>query len=457
MKNKIWSVTAVLLAAMAVNAAVIFQDDFSNPGVSNQNWSASNPDQVTISFAGGECTATNTSNSAGVLLIHELDENLPAFTLSVKINRPEDKTAGFYFCLGVEDNKIIGYELLLFESNHMIIWKHKGDTPVKLFQGQSAYLVSGYNEIKISRNTEKFNVFCNGQFTGSFTDSEYGSGNVAMELGPEAAVKFDDVVVTDQFEEASVRTCFADDFSSGDLVGWFKEGMGQIEFKDDSLMITTSDSGCNLVTDLQLNNFVSKVIVSHRNGSVSTPYGFLLQGRSPDNSQIPLSGFIITGKRMYGAFTPSSSSYNLYSSQKIRGAAYTEGGQTYYFYDTLELSKQPTTGYIFKVNKAALCTIPEIGFEITNIGLFCSDSLSLLFDDFVAAEGTEAVCSDGPSAIREKTNNKKVMRITRVRPYIVDPMGRAIPDFTNIELKRNIAPGIYLRADQKKTMLKMEP
>jgi hypothetical protein len=443
----------MLLATMAVNAAVVFQDDFSNPGISNQNWSVSNPEQVTINFAGGECSVTNTSNSAGVLLIHELDQNLPTFTFSVKINRPENKTAGFYFCLGVKDTRIIGYELLLFESNQIIIWKHKGDTPVSLFQGQSAYLVSGYNEIKVSKKADKFNIFCNDQFVASFTDSEYGSGNVALELGPEAAVKFDDVLVNDQFEEATIRTCFADDFSSGALVGWVKEGKGQIEVKNDSLMITTTDSSCDLVTDLQLNNFVAKVVVSHRSGSGKAPYGFLLQGRASDNS-IPLSGFIITGNRMYGAFTPSSSSYNLYNSQKIRGAAYTEDGQTYYFYDTLELSKQPTTGYIFKVNQSALCTIPEIGFEITNIGLFCSDSLSLLFDDFVAAEGTEAVCSGGSIAIREKTKSKKVMRITRVVPYVVDPLGRTIPNFSNIEMKRNLSPGIYLGADQKKAILK---
>jgi len=452
MKSKFRAVTVMLLAVMAVNAAVIFQDDFSNPGISNQNWSASRSDLVTIGFAGGECTAANTSDSYGVLLIHDLDENLPTFTFSVKINKPENKDAGFYFCLGVKGEKIIGYELYFLESNHIIVWKHTDNDVVKLFQGQSAYLTSGYNEIKISKKTDKFNVFCNDQFTGSFTDSEYGSGNVALEIMPGVTVKFDDVVVNDQFEEASVRTCFADDFSSGNLLGWFKDGKGQIEFKSDSLMITTSDSACNLVTDLQLNNFVARMVVSHRSGSGDSPYGFLLQGRSPDNS-IPQSGFIITGKRMYGTFIPSTSKFNLYNSQKIRGAAYTEEGQTYYFYDTLELSKQPTTGYIFKVNKSVLCTVPEIGFEITNIGLLCSDSLSLLVSDFVAAEGTEAICS-GTNTITEKNNNKKVMRITRVVPYIVDPLGRTIPKFSNIELRRNLSPGIYLGVDQKKTILK---
>jgi hypothetical protein len=453
MKSKLWSISAMLLAAIAVNASVIFQDDFSNPGISNQNWNASRSDLATISYAGGECTATNNSASEGVLLIHELDQNLSTFTFSVKIKKPEDKSAGFYFCLGTKGNSVVGYELLLFESNYIIIWKHKEGEPVKLFQGQSAYLTSGYNEIKLSKKTDKFNVFCNDQFTGSFTDSEYGSGNIALELWPKVTVKFDDVVLTDQFEEASIRTCFADDFSDGDLAGWFKQGNGQISFKNDTLMVTTSDAGCNLVTDLQLNNFVAKVTVSHRSGSVNTTYGFLLQGRSLENGDIPQSGFLITGKRMYGTFTSGTSSYTLYNSQKIRGAAYTDDGQTYYFYDTLEISKQATTGYIFKVNKSALCTIPEIGFEITNIGLFCSDSLSLLFDDFVAAEGTEAVCNL-PIAVRENINSKKVVRITRVQPYIFDPLGRAIPNFSNIGLKRSLSPGIYIGADQKKMILK---
>lgn len=452
MKSKLWSVIAMLLGAVAVNAAVIFQDDFSDPGVSNLNWNPNNPDQVNISFSGGECTITNTHNSAGALLVHQLDENLQTFTFSVKINRPEDKSAGCYFCYGIEGNRIIGYELILFGSNNIIIWKHKKDTAIALFQGQSAYLVPGYNEIKISKKADKFNVFCNDQFTVSFTDSEYGSGHVALELGPAATVKFDDVMINDQFEQASVRTCFADDFSNGDLVGWLIEGEGQIEIKNDFLMITTSNSGCNLITDLQLNNFVARVIVSHRSGSGKSPYGFLLQGRLSGSGEIPQSGFVITGERKYGTFTPDSTSFSLYNSQKIKGAGYTDGGQTYYYYDTLELSKQPTTGYIFKVNNSALCTIPEIGFEITDIGLLCSDSLSLLFDDFVAAEGSEAICSE--VAIRDKNNTKKVMRITRVRPYTVDPLGRLIPDFTNFELKRHLSPGIYIRADQKKTILK---
>ena len=53
MKCRFRSIIAMLLATMAVNAAVVFQDDFSNPGISNQNWSVSNPEQVTINFAGG--------------------------------------------------------------------------------------------------------------------------------------------------------------------------------------------------------------------------------------------------------------------------------------------------------------------------------------------------------------------------------------------------------------------
>jgi hypothetical protein len=150
-------------------------------------------------------------------------------------------------------------------------------------------------------------------------------------------------MINDQFEQASVRTCFADDFSNGDLVGWLIEGEGQIEIKNDFLMITTSNSGCNLITDLQLNNFVARVIVSHRSGSGKSPYGFLLQGRLSGSGEIPQSGFVITGERKYGTFTPDSTSFSLYNSQKIKGAGYTDGGQTYYYYDTLELSKQPTT------------------------------------------------------------------------------------------------------------------
>lgn len=457
MKRRLWAVVAVLLAAMSINAEIIFQDDFSNPGTSNNNWNPSNSSSLTKSFAGGECTATNTSTDHAVLLIHEIINPPATFTFSAKINRLENKTAGIYVCLGINEGKVSGYELLLFESNVIGVWKHKDGTSAKLFQGQSAYLVSGYNEIKISKKGSKFNIFCNNQYAGTFTDSEINSGNIALELSSGATVKYDDVILTDQFQDATIRTCFSDNFNDGNLTGWLNDEQGQATIQDNALSITTTNQTIRYLTNLELTNFVVKVTVSHRSGSKKKLYGLCLQGSPVNNTEIPSAGFLIIGDRMYGTFTGISDSFNLYSSQKISGAAYTEAGETYYFYDTLEVSKQPSTGYIFKVNNFPLCTVPEIGFNVSSVGLYCSDSLNLLFDDFVAAEGNEAVCEDEPISIREKVINRKMITITRARPYVFDPLGRAIPDFTNIELKRSVSPGIYLRADQKKTLLVVEP
>lgn len=455
MNRKILAVAALLLAALTSNAAVIFQDDFSNPGTSSQNWSVSNPDQLTKSFAGGELSATNNDTDYGVLLIHEL-ANLPSvFTFSAKVNRTSDKSAGLYFCLGTSGTKVTGYELTVSGSSQILVWKHKSDTPVLAFQGQSAYMVSGYNEIIVSRNGNKFNIFCNSQVVGTFTDSDITSGHIALELGAGAAAKFDDVVLTDQFQEASVRTCFADNFDDGNVIGWFIEGKGQVENKNNSLVITTLDSSCNLVTDLGLVNFNARVVVSHRNGSKNSSYGLYLQGRS--QGKISLAGFVITGSRMYGTFTPLTTKYELYSSQKIKGAAYIEDGQTYYFNDTLEVSKQQSTGYIFKVNTFPLCTIPTIGFEITDIGLYCTDSLNLIFDDFIAAEGTDLVCQDGPISVSQKQVNRKIFNSTKAQYFIIDPLGRTISNFEVLEFKRHISPGLFIQAGKRKTMVGIEP
>lgn len=456
MKRRLRAVIAVLLATMSINAATIFQDDFSNPGTSNTNWNPSGT-SLTKSFTGGECSVTNTSTDQGVLLIHEID-NLPSsFTFSAKINGGNDGRTGFYFCLGLSGQQYVGYQIKI-ENGSLIVVQKFSSVISNLVSIQSGYITSGYNEIKVSRNGSKFNVFCNNQFVSSFTDSEFSSGDIAMILAPGASANFDDVLLTDQFQDHSIRTCFADDFDDGDLLGWINYGSGsQATVQDKSLKITTSNQTLFYYINLELVNFVTKVTVSHRSGSKSKPYGLYLQG-SPDNSDTTLSsGFLIIGNRMYGVFTPSVSEFNLYSSQKIMGAAYTEAGQTYYSYDTLEVSKQQSTGYIFKVNNSPLCTVPEIGFKVSSIGFYCSDSLDLLFDDFVAAEGTEAVCSGEPISIREKTGSRKMINITRSRPFIFDPLGRAIPDFTNIELKRSVSPGIYLRADQKKTLMVIEP
>lgn len=454
MKSKKFGWLAVLVTVSAINAGIIYQDDFSDPGTSTLNWVASNSEVVTKSFAGGECSISNVSSGSGGLLIHEMD-NLPSkFTISFKINKTTGTLAGFYFCLGLSGVQYTGYQVRIDNGSRIIVQKYSSAV-TELLAVQSAYIANGYNEIKISKNGTTFNVFCNGQFEGSFTDSEFSSGDVAMVLGAGTSAKFDDVLITDQFEEANARTCFSDDFDGASLVGWIKDDKGEAVIDNKQLKISTTDESYRLMTKLELENFVAKVTVSHRSGSNEATYGICLQG-DVSGEIIPIAGFVINGKRMYGTFIPSTSSYTLLPSQKIRGAAFTDAGETYYYNDTLEVSKQVSSGYIFKVNNSPLCTIPDIGFKITSIGLYCSDSLNLLFNDFVAAEGDEAVCSDGPTSIVEKKINRPALIISKQPQFVIDPLGRVVLKVKNVQIQRSVAPGLYIQKEQKRLMVKKE-
>ena len=447
----------LVLTVFSVQGAVIFQDDFSNPGESNTNWNPNDPSIVSKSFTGGELTATNSHGSLGGLLIHYLDNPPSIFTISAKINRTTDKPAGLYFCLATVGVNLVGYVIRFDNVSDIVVWKDSADTQVMMFRGQSGYLFSGYNEIKVSKQGSLFNIFCNGHYLGNFTDNQYPSGNIALMLSPNSTAKFDNVLLTDVFEDAQIPHCFSDDFNDGNLLGWSSSGDAQVQPHNEKLRIKTETNGYVYYgVALELTNFVSRVVVSHRSGHKNKTYGLYLMG-APVNGTSPIKGFVINGNRMYGTFTPGEN-FNIFSSSKIRGAAFVDGDQTFYYNDTLELTKGTSTGYIFKVNNSPLCTVPDIGFDIRQIGLYVSDSLDLLFDDFIAAEGTDFVC-EGLPVISQRKTHKPVLSIAQKQQYVFDPLGRALKANSMANMKRkNLSSGIYLlKGQNRKTVVVTEP
>jgi hypothetical protein len=453
--NVIKSVGILLLisGAVSLNAAVIFQDKFDNPGVSNTNWVANGGSNLTKSFANGECSITNTSNEYAALLVHTLQTKLDTFTLSFKVNRINGKTDGLSFCVGTIGNNSVGYSITLDSNAYFAVWKDTADTQVTKFFDQSSFVNSGYNEIKVSRKGSAFIISCNGKFVGSFIDAEYTTGNIALRVAPGSSVKYDDVLLTNEFEEIVAQRCFSDNFNNGKLPGWSSLGDGQVTVTNSVLNVKSSEDFFYYSTNLELENFVARVVVSHRAGDKVSGYGLFIKG-----PQQKLAFFAINSSRYYGVKAGGLSMSTGSNGSAIHGGAYVEGSDVYYYYDTLTITKQSSTGYIFKANGKALDTLPSdsVDFAISGIGIFCHKNLELQFDDFIAAEGTDFDCPVVSISAKGRVQ-KPAFSIAKRHNFIYDPLGRAMPIARNTGIKQNISHGMYLYKGQKKLFFVNKP
>lgn len=430
----------VMMALVVLQAwgGVIFEDDFSNPTNSLLNWVSSNASVVTMSFEDGVCKANNTDNVGG-LIYHTFNNGKPStFTLSGKITRSsENLEPGFFFCLGITGT-VTGYYARIGTDSYITVFRTDSENP--LLSVKSPFVASATNELKICKQGSSFVVFCNGRKVGSFTDSKYSSGDIAMFLPKNTAAVFDDIKVTDTFDTlSSVNACFSDDFNSNaEMFGWATlSDEAEVKVADGKLHLTTGKYAY-VFTDISLEEFTMRVDVSFVSGSKNSMYGLFIKG---DGSPIPMSGFIITGNRSFGVFA-NNQSIPLTPNTAIRGAVVAG------LIDTLEVRKSKDTGYIFRVNGVNLDTLDNIGFVMTGVGVFCNDSLDLTYDNFAIAEGDSPYCPGTDIAWNPSYSKVRFAPATR-NNIVFDPLGRIISGSRTNVTDKKLPAGIYLKHGQK--------
>jgi len=395
------ALAALLAAAAPALCADLLIDDFTDAAASHGKWVNKNDSYLNHSVSGGSCTLENTSSQYSGEYYHDFGANKPAtFTLSYIQKSIQGGDAGAFFCRQAGNN-FSGYFLTLRDGD-LLVWKltngNSSGSPV--FEKAVGFdLKAADNKFTVSKSGAKFNVFVNDAFVGGFTDAAYNSGDLSMFIDPNTKAIFGKVQVTDVFTEGSPRTSFSDDFNGNGLRYWeiLKNGSPSATEANGVLTVKTADGESEwLYVDFEHPNFTAKIEASHRSGSKSNAYGFVLVGQGAPGQTIPMAHFAITGNREYAVW--SSASSNLETNSAILGAA--SGGM--FFVDNLEIKKSAgSPAYEFFANNTLLTTfqLPN-GFNLIGIGIFCYGDLEVAFDNFsIVKEGSTLAIINGSKQI----------------------------------------------------------
>jgi len=386
-------IAAIALLFLFKSATAQFSDDFSTGGA-NTNW-LKNPAELSMKFENGACTIANTDTVYSAFAYHTFTTALSTFTLggSITLSSPSTQTAGFICCLAAT-GMATGYYVSIERNERISVEKvdatGKGSS---LVLQRFGYFNSGANELQISKSGATFNIFCNGRFVATFSDNTFDKGNIAMQLSPKTTAVFDNIVMTPTFLPGEPATCFADDFNDGDLRGWdsFGSEASEVINSDKTMLITNGkDETVYEVIDLPLKEFVLRATFSHRGGSTKNLYGLFVSGLS--GNTVPLCGFGINAGRNFAAFT-GGQTIQPAASTKIKGAAYIAPPDTTWYTDTLEVFRRKgASECLFVINGDTLSRFAGVTFDVTGAGVFCTDSLTVRVDDFLVAQGENAIC-----------------------------------------------------------------
>jgi hypothetical protein len=400
------ALAALLAAAAPALCADLFADDFTDAAASHGKWVNKNSNYLSHSVAGGSCILENSSSEYNGEYFHDFGANKPAtFTLSYVQKLVQGKDAGAFFCRQA-GNAFSGYFIIL-RGGDLIVWKLTNGSSSSIFEKSVDFdLKATDNKFTVSKSGTKFNVFVNDVFAGSFTDAAYNSGDLSLFVDPKTKAVFGAVQVTDVFTEASPRTSFSDNFNGNGLKYWeiLKSGSPSATEAGGVLTVRTAvNEAAWIYIDFEHPNFTAKIEASHRSGSKTSQYGFVLIGDGAPGQTIPMAYFAITGDRGY-AIWKTGAITELVTNPAILGAA--NGGT--FFVDNLELKRsEGSSAYEFLANGTPLATFPasNVGFNAVGIGLFCYGDLEVAFDNFsVIKEGsTLAINRDSKQISRAKS------------------------------------------------------
>jgi hypothetical protein len=434
------------------SGAVIFSDDFSNPGQANLNWLASSA-SITRTCSNGVYTISNSENAANIVFTTFPSPKPTVLTVSGKFTRSLDSiSTGMYICF--DANASTGYQLLLSRDQRIQLTKYATSSTGSIIYNEKngAINMGGTNELKISKKNDSITLFCNGVFIASIRDATpLGGGDVALLITAKTTVVFDDITVTDEWTPPPApKSCFRDDFI-GPNVAWLDYGKNdQKQVAEDYLKITTSTAGSYAypyvsVDQLNLDTFVAVTAVSHRSGNKTGTYGIFLVG-ALIQQDVPMAMFFINANRQFAILTYPETTVNFKVSTAIRGAAF----ETTYYTDTVKVIKKKNAPYRMYVNGMLLDSVAEskVTFSITGAGISVDNGM-VVWSDFFQFAPDENICP-----VINFTKSRPMLSRTSFVPYksdyLFDPMGRIIRSKSVVGQAFNrVAPGYYIMPDGK--------
>lgn len=398
-KSIITATLTLLLFTTLSTAADLLVDDFTDNLASHRLWETSNS-YLTATVGGGSNVLANTSTQGVAEYVHEFDAPKPStFTVTYvqKAITPQNARAGVFFCRSAGLN---GYQLFRHDEDMIVVLKYVSGSGSNIFQARSFDLKPGDNEYKISKRGSDFNIFVNGAYLGSFTDSQYASGDLSFLIPPGATSTIGKITVTDQFEEGSERSSFTDNFDGNGLKYWdlsLKMGTVSVVEADGMMKMTTGAGSVSWAyVDLKADYFTVTAEAQYLSGAETEFYGIVLVGETPPGGGIvPMLSFGIRADSRYAVWTSSEDSLQIGRDNIIWGKLAR---------DTIMVRKLQgsSEGFELLVNGKRLNHERSgVDFKVVGIGLFAYNNMQIGFDNFSAArEGVSTSIKDRPSVSR---------------------------------------------------------
>ena len=446
------------IAASVALATDLLNDDFSNCAATSLNWTLSNPDSMVATCGSGVYTIQNNLKVGTGLANHAFAAKPATLTASVTITRTNDSiAAGFLICLQTSP-AFAGYAIQLNAAQSIQVYKYNASGAAEIYFNTTSYLLGGAagNVVMVGKTGNSLYLFCNGHFLDSITDaaSPLANGDFALLVPPNCTATFDNVLVTDQAAIIPQQNCIADGFNDNSTFPWgdLSNLSTALEINNQYLSINTMNPGAYdyHYTDIKVDTFDSRTILSFRNGKKSSLYGFFFKGPQDSTGGVPMAFFAFNGNKQYDAFTDTITLPGS-GTTFIHGPPYIAGTDTTYFWDTLEVTK--TTGshfYKMLVNGVLLDSLSDakVDFTINGAGIFCDDSLLVYVDSFYVKSG---LCSPVAYTLKNTKPPRRSVFNPQAAEYLVDPLGRRIRvlNIYNRENPRTLAPGFYISNNGK--------
>lgn len=453
-KNRGAIVKCMYLTGLAVSllfaAEYPFSDNVSDSNVTKQQWLKFGSTEMGTS--GGVMTVTNpagVSDQVG-LVYHTFVNKTPTFTMSCTITRPADSImAGIWLCLNIPTSagsSLSGY-LVEIQKGFIAIMKQPATgVGVQIFGWE--YHSHLTDTIKISKQGNVINVFCNGVYINSSTDpTPLPAGNLGLFVWGKYTALFDNIQFTDQFTPAGYPTCFTDNFDNSALSdAWIPDPDASFTENTSALTVAaTSNAFCKLRVALA-DSFASRTIVSWQSGDSVPYYGFLLFGQDTSDT-VRMALFCISGNQTCAAFVLGKSFYPIPISQ-IHGKYHTK--------DTLDVCKKHGSAfYTLSVNGFPVDSLKDTAVKFTAVGagIYCGRGATIAVDYFHIGP-TLGDCLVTAISRNTRILGKKVAPSRSLHGYVFDPLGRIrrVDGFGSASY-RTFAPGLYLTPESRKGIL----
>jgi hypothetical protein len=429
---------------MSASAATLFTDDFQDSVSSIGKWVF--PSAASKTFKNSALNVTNTDTHYLMLVTHNFTSKIRNFTLSatISLTSSTSNTVGLMCC--ISDSGYIMIELGNAQNIYASLLKPNGED-IELLNTINSFITTGANVLTISKRDSVFNIFCNDVFVGSFNvslPSVIGGGDISLLLPPRVQATYDNILMTDDFKSGVPITCYSDNFSDPQRVGWNDYAVkGSAQVSNGLLTMNNTDTEFTSLRFVN-GNFKTaslKVITKHKSGDGVYGCAFVYTVKTAQGTSYKIYSFLISSAQQYAVGSPTSTNI-LVSQQKsfIHGSS---GSAT----DTLEINRF-NNFYQFKING----TLTEDALAIpANLvpdaaGLYLGPKTSVSYSMF--AVGGDSL---GTSCSITRVADKPFTKFIPLNPFIsndavaFNALGRIVKRFDGNcnRALQNSAAGMY--------------